>query len=364
MADALMSGLGAIFRPRLLLIYWLLSVVLALGVTLAYQAEVQRTTSSLPDPGGLAAEGPAPFWDDATAAMGPALRVVGHGASAVTWAWLLATTLLAGGLVRAFEKRAAENRKREGRIWTLRTFLGDAGQFALRMLRLLLVTLVLAHAADWLFNGQLKEWHDRYLVAIESERFSVLTDWLREGLFVLVIFLIAVWTDLARVQVVVEQRSSVIGGRGSYSEALYNRHAFTYQRDVDGIDRFTIPAQVYASDGSWEYLGSALYLFEILDKDTPALAAMNRVGAIEPPSPLAMSSASDKPPDGRAPRYLRDQSIRGAILRSGLAAPYLRRKWRDITKTHQRYLLLYTKYINNSPKYKTLTHRSRHRPKR
>lgn len=90
--------------------------------------------------------------------------------------------------------------------------------------------------------------------------------------------------DVSNIAQPLSRGSSVIGGQGSYSEALYNRHAFTYQRDVDGIDRFTIPAQVYASDGSWEFLGSALYLFEILDKDTPALTAMNRVGSIEPPS--------------------------------------------------------------------------------
>ena len=90
--------------------------------------------------------------------------------------------------------------------------------------------------------------------------------------------------DVSNIAQPLSRGSAVIGGRGSYSEALYDRHAFTYQRDVGGIDRFTIPAQVYANDGSWQFLGSALYLFEILDKDTPAIAAMNRVGAIEPPS--------------------------------------------------------------------------------
>jgi hypothetical protein len=90
--------------------------------------------------------------------------------------------------------------------------------------------------------------------------------------------------DVSNIAQPLSRGSSVIGGRGSYSEALYDRHAFTYQRDIGGVDRFTIPAQVFANDGSWQFLGSALYLFEILDKDTPALTAMNRVGAIEPPS--------------------------------------------------------------------------------
>lgn len=89
--------------------------------------------------------------------------------------------------------------------------------------------------------------------------------------------------DVSNIAQPLSRGSSVIGGRGSYSEALYDRHAFTYQPDVNGVDRFAIPAQVYAMDGSWQFQGSALYLFEILDKNMPSVAAMNRVGAIEPP---------------------------------------------------------------------------------
>ena len=89
--------------------------------------------------------------------------------------------------------------------------------------------------------------------------------------------------DVSNLAQPLSRGSAVIGGRGSYSEALYDRHAFTYQADVNGVDRFTIPAQVYSEDGTWEYLGAALYLFEIRDKDMPSLTAMNRVGEIEPP---------------------------------------------------------------------------------
>ncbi|MDJ0710615.1 MAG: beta-propeller domain-containing protein [Woeseiaceae bacterium] len=90
--------------------------------------------------------------------------------------------------------------------------------------------------------------------------------------------------DVSNIAQPLSRGSAVIGGRGSHSEATYDRHAFTYQADVNGTDRFTIPANVYAADGSWNYLGAALYLFEILDKDMPALTSLNRVGAIEPPS--------------------------------------------------------------------------------
>ena len=90
--------------------------------------------------------------------------------------------------------------------------------------------------------------------------------------------------DVSNIAQPLSRGSAVIGGRGSHSEALYDRHAFTYQADINGIDRFTIPAQVYAADGSWQYLGAALYLFEIRDKDMPAFTALNRVGEIQPPS--------------------------------------------------------------------------------
>lgn len=90
--------------------------------------------------------------------------------------------------------------------------------------------------------------------------------------------------DVSNIAQPLSRGSAVIGGRGSHSEALWDRHAFTYQANASGTDRFTIPAHVYAADGTWNYLGAALYLFEILDKDMPALTALNRVGSIEPPS--------------------------------------------------------------------------------
>jgi len=78
--------------------------------------------------------------------------------------------------------------------------------------------------------------------------------------------------------------STTIGGPGTWSEAAYDRHAFTYQVDAEaGVDRFTIPADVFETNGSVEYLGTTLRLFEIRDKTMPALAALNAVGSIDPP---------------------------------------------------------------------------------
>ncbi len=90
--------------------------------------------------------------------------------------------------------------------------------------------------------------------------------------------------DVSNIAQPLSRGSATIGGQGSYSEAIYDRHAFTYQADVNGLDRFTIPANVFAAGGSYQFLGSALYLFEILDKNMPALATLNGVGSMEPPS--------------------------------------------------------------------------------
>ncbi|MDH4047119.1 MAG: beta-propeller domain-containing protein [Gammaproteobacteria bacterium] len=74
--------------------------------------------------------------------------------------------------------------------------------------------------------------------------------------------------------------SDVLGGRGSYSEAINDRHAFTYLADVNGVDRFTIPADLTADDDSYQMVESGLYLYEIRDKATPALASLNAVGSV------------------------------------------------------------------------------------
>lgn len=84
--------------------------------------------------------------------------------------------------------------------------------------------------------------------------------------------------------------SESLGGIGSYSEARYDRHAFTYQADVDGIDRFIIPADIYATDGTYQLQESGLYFYEIHDKATPDLASLLSVGSL-----IARSSDPDQP---------------------------------------------------------------------
>lgn len=84
--------------------------------------------------------------------------------------------------------------------------------------------------------------------------------------------------DVSDIDRPLSRGSATLGGRGSYSEARHDRHAFTYQADVGGVDRFTIPATLYEQTGS--FVESGLYLYEIRDKGTPRLATLNAAGAL------------------------------------------------------------------------------------
>jgi len=73
--------------------------------------------------------------------------------------------------------------------------------------------------------------------------------------------------------------SLVKGADWSYSEARYNRHAFTYLSDVSDVDRFTIPVTLTYKDDEVGYLRKQqLHLFEINNKDNPSSASMTSVG--------------------------------------------------------------------------------------
>jgi hypothetical protein len=109
-----------------------------------------------------------------------------------------------------------------------------------------------------------------------------------------------------------------LGGRGSWSEARYDRHAFTYLADINGVDRFAIPADLTAEDGSFRLVESALHLFEIHNKETPALATLHATGSIPPKGPDPQTLA---PPAGRnrafihgdAVYYIRDEEVWAAL---------------------------------------------------
>lgn len=72
------------------------------------------------------------------------------------------------------------------------------------------------------------------------------------------------------------------GSQGAFSEATHDRHAFTYQPDVNGVDRVAIPVTVYGPVGIVGANQVELHLFEIHDKAMPNLASLREVGAVIP----------------------------------------------------------------------------------
>ena len=69
-------------------------------------------------------------------------------------------------------------------------------------------------------------------------------------------------------------------GRWSYSEARYNRHAFTYQQYDESTDRFAVPLTVYGKEQDDYYQQNRLYMLELAGKDSPAVASIVEVGHI------------------------------------------------------------------------------------
>lgn len=71
-------------------------------------------------------------------------------------------------------------------------------------------------------------------------------------------------------------------GQYSWSEAQYDRHAFSYLPDAEnGVDRFTVPVQVSGQTEDDGYFSDeALYLFEVRSKNQPASASLVEQGRI------------------------------------------------------------------------------------
>ena len=77
-------------------------------------------------------------------------------------------------------------------------------------------------------------------------------------------------------------KSLVAGADWSYSEARYNRHAFTYQTIDETTDRFSIPVSVgFYSDTAPYTEEQRLMLFEIDSKNRPAAASIVEVGQLK-----------------------------------------------------------------------------------
>jgi hypothetical protein len=68
--------------------------------------------------------------------------------------------------------------------------------------------------------------------------------------------------DVSNLSLSREVGGLTLGGRGSWSEARADRHAFTYLADVGSVDRFAIPVNLLSADGQFRFVESALNLFE------------------------------------------------------------------------------------------------------
>jgi uncharacterized secreted protein with C-terminal beta-propeller domain len=110
--------------------------------------------------------------------------------------------------------------------------------------------------------------------------------------------------DVSDIAQPLSRGSQLLGGPGSYSEANHDRHAFTYQADVNGIDRLAIPALVYSEGAEGGQYDAALYLFEIHDKTQPEMAALLAAGTITPPT-----TDSLVPYDDRNRAFIHDDTV-------------------------------------------------------
>ena len=156
-------------------------------------------------------------------------------------------------------------------------FLGDRAYAVTFILIDPLYVIDLADPADPLIAGELE-------VAGFSDFLHPVTDELLLGLgsevaggVKLELF------DVSDISAPLSRGSATIGDRRTYSEARWDRHAFTYQADIAGVDRFTVPATSYSElDGQFRF-ETSLHLFEIHDKQTPALASLVPAGQLTPP---------------------------------------------------------------------------------
>lgn len=172
------------------------------------------------------------------------------------------------------ERRPEEIGKPNEMLYGVR-FLGDRA-FAVTFLRTdPLYAIDLATPSDPRIAGQLEVPGFSELLHPVSNELLLGLGLLDQGGLKLELF------DVSTLSAPVSRGSVRIGGRGTYSEALYDRHAFAYLASAT-LDRFTIPANVFAEDGSFRFEGAGLYLFEIANKQTPAQAALRLKGSLVP----------------------------------------------------------------------------------
>jgi hypothetical protein len=120
--------------------------------------------------------------------------------------------------------------------------------------------------------------------------------------------------DVSTLSLPRERGGITLGGRGTSSEAQYDRHAFSYLADIAGVDRFTVPINTFSEDGQFRFQESALHLFEIRGKSTPSIASLTNVGKIvartNTATPVVRSRAFMH---NNTVFYAADDEVRGAM---------------------------------------------------
>ena len=103
-------------------------------------------------------------------------------------------------------------------------------------------------------------------------------------------------------------------GSWSYSEARYNRHAFTYQQHNESTDRFAVPLTVYGKEEDDYYQQNRLYMLELAGKDSPAVASIVEVGHITSMTDNGWSSGPHRSVfDGDAVYFIDGTSVYSAL---------------------------------------------------
>ena len=109
--------------------------------------------------------------------------------------------------------------------------------------------------------------------------------------------------DVSNLSAPLSRGALQVGDLNSYSEARWDRHAFTYQPDVAGVDRFTVPTMTVSGFDEQLLAATSLHLFEIHDKATPALASLVPAGQLTPPATSEFAFAE------RPRAFLHDDTI-------------------------------------------------------
>ncbi|ETN91543.1 hypothetical protein U062_02071 [Gammaproteobacteria bacterium MOLA455] len=100
----------------------------------------------------------------------------------------------------------------------------------------------------------------------------------------------------------------------SYSEARYNRHAFTYQAIDETTDRFSVPVSLSLYSDEAGYSNERrLFLFEIHSKDRPADASIFEVGQIVATTEQWWDSRQRAVFDGDAVFYIDGTAVWSAL---------------------------------------------------